>query len=41
MANKRPKPEEFASNLHQIEVLIWHDMPRLDAIRQLGDVEQT
>lgn len=41
MANKRPKPEEIVSKLRQVEVLLGQGMPRLDAIRQIGVVEQT
>ena len=41
MANKRPKPEEIVSKLRQVEVLMWQGMARLDAIRQIGVVEQT
>ena len=41
MANKRPKPEEIVSKLRQVEVLMWQGMSRLDAIRQIGVVEQT
>ncbi len=41
MANKRPKPEEIVSKLRQVEVLMGQDMSRLDAIRQIGVVEQT
>ena len=41
MANRRPKPEEIASKLRQVEVLMGQGMPRLDAIRQIGVVEQT
>ena len=41
MANKRPKPEEIVSRLRQVEVLMGQDMSRLDAIRQIGVVEQT
>lgn len=41
MANKRPKPEEIVSNLRQVEVLMGQGMSRLDAIRQIGVVEQT
>ena len=40
MANKRPKPEEIVSKLRQVEVLMGQGMPRLDAIRQIGVVEQ-
>jgi transposase-like protein len=41
MANKRPRPEEIVSKLRQVEVLMGQGMPRLDAIRQIGVVEQT
>ena len=41
MGNKRPKPEEIVSKLRQVEVLMGQGMSRLDAIRQLGVVEQT
>lgn len=41
MANKRPKPEEIVSKLRQVEVLMEQGMSRLDAIRQMGVVEQT
>ena len=41
MANKRHKPEEIVQNLRQVEVLFGQGMPRLDAIRQIGVVEQT
>tara|TARA_A200000113_G_C8775391_1_gene325752 strand:- start:617 stop:895 length:279 start_codon:yes stop_codon:yes gene_type:complete len=41
MANKRPKPEEIVSKLRQVEVLMGQGMARLDAIRQIGVVEQT
>ncbi len=41
MANRRPKPEEIVSKLRQVEVLMGQGMPRLDAIRQIGVVEQT
>ena len=41
MANKRPKPEEIVSKLRQVEVLMGKGMSRLDAIRQIGVVEQT
>lgn len=39
--NKRPKPEEIVSKLRQVEVLMGQGMARLDAIRQIGVVEQT
>ena len=41
MTNKRPKPEEIVSKLQQVEVLMGQGMSRLDAIRQIGVVEQT
>ncbi len=41
MANKRPKPEEIVSKLRQVEVLMGQGMSRLDAIWQIGVVEQT
>ena len=41
MANKRHKPDEIVQNLRQVEVLFGQGMPRLDAIRQIGVVEQT
>ena len=41
MANRRPKPEEIVSKLRQVEVLMGQGMARLDAIRQIGVVEQT
>ena len=41
MANRRPKPEEIVSKLPQVEVLMGQGMSRLDAIRQIGVVEQT
>ncbi len=41
MANKRPKPEEIVSKLRQVEDTMGQDMSRLDAIRQIGVVEQT
>ena len=41
MANKRPKPEEIVTKLRQAEVLMGQGMSRLDAIRQIGVVEQT
>ena len=41
MTNKRPKPEEIVSKLRQVEVLMGQGMFRLDAIRQIGVVEQT
>ena len=41
MANKRPKLEEIVTKLRQVEVLIGQGLSRLDAIRQIGVVEQT
>ncbi len=41
MANKRPKPEEIVAKLRQVEVLMGQGICRLDAIRQIGVVEQT
>ena len=41
MANRRPKPQEIVSKLRQVEVLMGQGMSRLDAIRQIGVVEQT
>ncbi len=41
MANTLLKPEEIVSKLRQVEVLMGQGMPRLDAIRQIGVVEQT
>jgi len=41
MANNRPKPEEIVTKLRQVEVLMGQGLSRLDAIRQIGVVEQT
>ena len=41
MANKRPKPGEIVLKLRQVEVVMGQGMSRLDAIRQIGVVEQT
>jgi len=41
MANKRHKPEDIVTKLRQVEVLVGHGMARIDAIRQIGVVEQT
>jgi putative transposase len=35
------KPEEIITKLRQVEVLMGQGMARLDAIRQIGVVEQT
>ena len=41
MTNKQPKPKEIVSKLKQVEVLMEQGVSRLDAIRQIGAVEQT
>ena len=41
MANKRHKPEEIVTKLRQVEVLVGQGVARIDAIRQIGVVEQT
>ena len=41
MSNRRPKPEEIVSKLRQVEVFMGQGMSRLDAIRQIGVVEQS
>ncbi len=41
MATKRHKPEEIVSKLRQVDVLVGQGMVRIDAIRQIGVVEQT
>ena len=41
MANKRHKPEEIVTKLRQVDVLVGQGMARIDAIRQVGIVEQT
>jgi len=41
MANTRAKPEEIASKLRQVAVLMGQGLSRLDAIRRIGVVEQT
>ena len=41
MANKRPKPEEIAIKLRQVEVLVGQGKARIDAIRSIGVAEQT
>ena len=40
MANRRPKPEEIVTKLRQVEVLVGQGMKRIDAIREIGVVEQ-
>ena len=41
MSNKRPTPEEIVAKLRQVEVLIGQGKRRIDAIREIGIVEQT
>ena len=41
MAIKRPKPEEIVTKLRQVEVLVGQGKTRIDAIREIGVVEQT
>ena len=41
MSNKRHKPEEIVTKLRQVEVLVGRGMARIDAIREIGVVEQT
>ncbi len=41
MSRKHRKPEEIVSKLRQIEVLVGQGMKRIDAIREIGIVEQT
>ena len=41
MANKRARPEDIIRKLRQVEVLMGQGMARLDAIKQIGVVEQT
>ena len=41
MANKRHKQEEIVTKLRQVEVLVGQGMARIDAIREIGVVEQT
>ena len=41
MASRRPKSEEIISNLRQVGVLMGQGMSRLDAISQIGVIEQT
>ena len=41
MANRRPKPEEIVTMLRQVEVLVGQGKTRIDAIREIGVVEQT
>ncbi len=41
MANRRPKPEEIVMMLRQVDVLVGQGKTRIDAIREIGVVEQT
>ena len=41
MANKRHQAEEIVTKLRQVEVLVGQGMARIDAIREMGVVEQT
>ena len=41
MVNKRHKAEEIVTKLLQVEVLVGQAMARIDAIREIGVVEQT
>lgn len=41
MSAKRRKPEELASKLRQVEILVGQGMLRIDAIRQVRITEQT
>ena len=41
MAIKRNKPEEIVMKLRQVEVLVGQGKARIDAIREIGVVEQT
>ena len=41
MAIKRNKPEEIVTMLRQVEVLVGQGRKRIDAIREIGVVEQT
>ena len=41
MAIKRNKPGEIVTKLRQVEVLVGQGKARIDAIREIGVVEQT
>ena len=41
MSRKHPKAEEIVSKLRQVEVLVGQGMKQIDAIREIGIVEQT
>ena len=41
MGIKRHQPEELVTKLRQVEVFVGQGMARIDAIREMGVVEQT
>ena len=41
MADKRPKPEENVRKSQQVELLAEQEIPCLDAIRQIGVIDET
>ena len=41
MGIKRHRPEEIVTKLRQVEVLVGQGLARIDAIREIGVVEQT
>ena len=41
MLNKRHEPEEIVTKFRQVEVLVGQGAARIDAIREIGVVEQT
>ena len=41
MSMKHPKPEEIVSKLRQFGVVVGQGMKQIDAIREIGIVEQT
>ena len=41
MATQRHKPEEIATKLRHVEVLVWQGMAHVDAIREVRIIEQT
>ena len=41
MSTRNYKPEEIVSKLRQVEVLVGQGRSRVDAIREIGVVEQT
>ena len=41
MSNNRHKPEEIVMKFRQVEVLVGQGAARIDAIREIGVVEQT